>query len=218
MKTNNNLILPIYDTSGKKTQRVFKLSKEIFDQKINSKLIAQYIRVFLFNKRSWNASTKTRAEVNASKRKIYRQKGTGRARHGAISAPIFVGGGVAFGPKPKKKKLKINQQQKRKAFFGSLTDAAKNKKIIVVSDTILKIQPKTKKMVFFLNKIKIFKKKVLLLHPKENSKNLISASRNIKELKLILPHDLNTYDVINSDIILFVENGLQLFQNHFIKK
>jgi large subunit ribosomal protein L4 len=217
MKINTRLSLPIYDIAGKKTSRILKLSDKIFKQKVNEKIIAQYIRVYLFNKRAWNASVKTRGEVRASKRKIYRQKGTGRARHGSISAPIFVGGGIVGGPKPKDKKLYINKKQKRKALFGSLSQALNDGKIILLSDLSLKIPVKTKKIINFLNKMKIEESKVLLVYPKDNSKNLYLSSRNINNIRLILPSSLNAYEVLNSDKLIVIESALQVLQKHFNK-
>jgi large subunit ribosomal protein L4 len=217
MKSKINLSLPIYDVAGKKTQRTISLSSSIFKEKINSDLIAQYIRVYLYNKRSWNASTKTRGEIKASKRKIYRQKGTGRARHGNISAPIFVGGGITFGPRPKNKKLDINKNQKRKALFGTLTQALNDEKIIILSDSSLKISIKTSKIVEFLKKMKIYQKKTLFVYPKNNSQNLYLSSRNINNLDLCLPLNINAYKILNANKIIFVESALQIFQNHYIK-
>ena len=168
----------------KKVSNITTLPKEIFEQKSNDILLANYVRVYLVNKRAWSAYARTRGDVEASKRKIYKQKGTGRARHGAISAPIFVGGGKAHGPKLKDVKLKINKKQTRIALFCSLTKANKEKRIFILPEKTLKISPKTKKIEEILKDLKIYGKKILLIYSntKDNSKNLIRSVINIKNI------------------------------------
>src|SRR3989344_1873864 len=100
------------------------LPKEIFGQEVNTKLLAQAMRVYMTNLKKFTASTKTRGEVRGSTAKIYRQKGTGRARHGAITAPIFVGGGIVFGPKPRKVVLDLPKKMKKAALLAALSDKA----------------------------------------------------------------------------------------------
>src|SRR6185437_7247197 len=105
---------------GKVTGKI-ALPGEIFGEKLNKALLAQAVRVYLANQRQGNASTKTRGEVDGSTRKIYRQKGTGRARHGSVRAPIFVHGGIAHGPKPRDFSLTMPQKMKQKALFSALS-------------------------------------------------------------------------------------------------
>src|SRR3990172_10626024 len=127
------LTLPVYGVDGKEKTPA-DLQKEIFSVEVNPRLLAQYVRVYLANQRQGNASTKTRGEVTGSTRKIYRQKGTGNARHGSIKAPIFVGGGITFGPKPRDYSLKMNKKQKTLALFSSLTVKANDKEIFALQD------------------------------------------------------------------------------------
>ena len=110
----------VYDTKGNLAESIV-LPKEIFDVKVNDPLMAQAVRVYLANQRRGTVKTKSRGEVKISTRKIYRQKGTGRARHGAASAPIFVGGGIAFGPRQRDYSLKLNQKMKKAALFIQLS-------------------------------------------------------------------------------------------------
>src|SRR3989338_9847754 len=105
------------------------MPKEIFAVEASPRLLAQYVRVYLANRRQGTASAKTRAEVKGSTRKIYKQKGTGKARHGDIKAPIFIGGGVVGGPIPRDFSLKFNKKQKRKVLFYALTLKLKQKDI-----------------------------------------------------------------------------------------
>src|SRR3972149_950729 len=106
LPSQTGLKLSVYNMAGKSVETLI-LPKEIFGAEINTHLMTQAVRVYLANQRRGTVKTKSRGEVNISTRKIYRQKGTGRARHGAASAPIFVGGGVAFGPKPRDYSLKL---------------------------------------------------------------------------------------------------------------
>src|ERR1035437_1581049 len=134
----------VYDLKGVVSGSI-ELPAEIFGAKINKTLMTQAVRVYLANKRRGTLSTKSRGDVKISTRKIYRQKGTGRARHGAASAPIFVGGGVAFGPRPRDYSLKLNQKARRLALFSALTTKLKNGEIKIVKG-LEKIEPKTKLM------------------------------------------------------------------------
>ncbi len=217
LKTTSKLIMKVLDLKGKEIKEV-PLKKEIFASPVNERLIAQYVRVYLANQRQGTASTKMRGEVVGSTRKIYRQKGTGKARHGDIRAPIFVGGGVTFGPKPRDYSLKMNKKQQRKALFDSLTLKCKNNQIEGLEDGFLKIEPKTKVLYLFLKQTNNNKRKTLLVLPKIEKNNLILASRNIPNLAIVAADSINAYNVLNSEKIFFVEKALELFVNHFFKK
>jgi large subunit ribosomal protein L4 len=217
LKTTSKLIMKVLDLKGKEIKEI-TLKKEIFASPVNERLIAQYVRVYLANQRQGTASTKMRGEVVGSTRKIYRQKGTGKARHGDIRAPIFVGGGVTFGPKPRDYSLKMNKKQQRKALFDSLTLKYKNNQIEGLEDGFLKIEPKTKVLYLFLKQTNNNKRKTLLVLPKIEKNNLILASRNIPNLAIVAADSINAYNVLNSEKIFFVEKALELFVNHFFKK
>ena len=167
----SNLSLSIYDIDGKE-QKTVELPKEVFAVTSNPSLLAQAVRVYLVNQRQGNVSVKTRSEVVGSTRKIYRQKGTGKARHGAIKAPIFVGGGVAHGPKQKDYNLKFSKKEKRIALFAALSEKLKEKKIIGLEDKALTIKPKTKIFVNFLEKLKLSDKNNLIVLLKMEKNNL----------------------------------------------
>ncbi len=212
------LKLSVYNMLGKSTETI-TLPKEIFGVEVNKNLIAQYVRVYLANQRRGTLKTKSRGEVKISTRKIYRQKGTGRARHGAASAPIFVGGGIAFGPRPRDFSLKLNQKQKKAALFSILSAKLKDGEIKVVAG-LEKIEPKTKKMSDVLRNLTLQGKKtqVLLITPKSGKdfENVTKSARNIKGVRLTSANLLNTYEVLQSKNILFMKNSIdELKENYF---
>lgn len=122
----------LFTVNGKSAGSI-KLSKELFGTIINEELIAQSIRVYLANQRQGTSSTKTRGEVKGSRKKVWRQKGTGRARHGSITGPIFVGGGIVFGPKPRDFRLSMPKKMKRQALKSALSQKSLDDTIFVVS-------------------------------------------------------------------------------------
>lgn len=200
---------PVYDLEGRKKSKV-KLPPEIFDLKASDKLLAQYVRVYLANRRRGTRSTKKRGEVRGSTRKIYRQKGTGRARHGDIRAPIFVGGGVVHGPKPADFSLKLNKKMRRKALFSALSQRFKEGNIVFV-EGLTKIKPKTKEAVTLLKKLKLDKEKNLLVYIKDKSNDLILAFRNLRNLSYIEARSINAFAVLSSAKIIFSKEALGLF-------
>lgn len=210
------LLLKVIDLNGKETKEI-PLLNEIFSVKASPKLLAHYVRVYLANQRQGNASTKTRGEVTGSTRKIYRQKGTGKARHGDIKAPIFVGGGVVGGPSPRDFSLKINKKQKQKALFGALTIKYQKGLVFGLSETSLKTEPKTKIIAGFLKKMSWIGKRTLFVLP-ELKNNLVLASRNLFEPELIEAKTLNPYVVMRADVVLFLEPSIDIVVNHFLKK
>ncbi len=210
------LTISVFGLDGRKVKSI-SLPKEIFSTEAKPKLLAQYVRVYLTNQRQGNASTKTRAEVAGSTKKIYKQKGTGRARHGSRKAPIFKGGGIIGGPKPKEYNLKLNKKQRRKAFFSALTLLQKEGKIIGLNDASLKTQAKTKLIAKLFKQLGLEGQKITLVLPKMEKNNLVLAARNINNLSLQESKSLNAYTVLNSQKIIFVEQALKVLQEHFVK-
>lgn len=207
-----NLSLSVYDVNGKE-QKIIQLPSEVFAVTVNSKLLTQAVRVYLVNQRQGNVKVKTRSEVIGSTRKIYRQKGTGKARHGAIKAPIFVGGGVAHGPKQKNYNLKFNKKEKRIALYGALSIKLKEKKIFGLDEKALTMKPKTKAIVNFLKELKLIGKNNLVIMKKVETNNLVLAMRNVPNLTFVDVNSLNTYMVLKSSSLIFVENALEIFKN-----
>ena len=209
-KESVSLKVPLLGLDGDKKDFI-KLPKEIFQVEAKPVLIAQYLRIYLANQRQGTLSTKTRGEVSGSTRKIYRQKGTGRARHGDIKAPIFVGGGVAHGPKPRDFSLKINKKQKRKVLFAALTLKNKQGKLLVVEDNILDIEPKTKKGEALIKELlkSDKKEKITIVLPKMKKKNLILAVRNIPRVNFLSIENLNPFEILKSNYLIFLQSALE---------
>jgi len=212
----NNLLIKVYAQDGESSNKV-KLESRIFDQPANKKLIAHYVRYYQANQRQGNQSTKTRGEVTGSTRKIYKQKGTGRARHGDIKASIFVGGGIAHGPKPRDYSLKINKKQKRQALFQTLSLKAKENNILAISDDLTKIKPKTKLLAEFLKKIGLNDEKTLLVLAKKEKSNLILASRNLSGIEISDAMSINPFMILKNRKILITVSALDLLQKYFTK-
>lgn len=218
----NTYIMPktdVYNTSAKKTGQV-SLPDEIFAAPVNEELIAQSVRVYLANQRQAHAKTKTRGEVTGSTRKIYRQKGTGRARHGDRYAPIFVGGGIAHGPTGEENyQLKMTRKMRRLALFSALTDKLRAKQIIVIQG-LEKVKPKTKEMSKILTKLterKPESQKLLLVLPKV-MENVIRGARNIKGVKVTLAKQLHPYQILNRDKLILTKPALKVLKETFLKK
>ena len=202
---HQNLKIDVYDIKGKVVEAI-NLPKEVFGAKVNKSLIAQAVRVYLANQRRGSASTKTRGEVAGSTRKIYRQKGTGRARHGSLRAPIFVHGGIVFGPKPRDYSLKFPRKMKKAALFSALSAKVKDKEIKIIKG-LEDLMPKTKLMADVLKKLELTNK-VLLVLP-EKTENISRASRNIEGVSTTLADQLNTYEVLRNKMLLFTKKSIE---------
>lgn len=210
----------LFNTKGKKIGKV-QLPKEIFGAKINEQLMAQAVRVYLATKRKAQAKTKTRGEVAGSGRKIYRQKGTGRARHGDRYAPIFVGGGVAHGPTGQESyKLKMPKKMRRLALFSALTSKLKEKNLIVI-EGLEKIKPKTKEIMKVMENLKCkmekkkLKEKISLILP-EPMENVIKGARNIAGVRLTQANLLNAYEILNGGKLIFTKESIKRLKETFL--
>ncbi len=203
----------VYNIKGEVTGKV-TLPAEIFGIEVKPRLLAQAVRVYQMNQRAGTHDTKTRSQVVGSTRKIYRQKGTGRARHGDIKAPIFIGGGVAHGPKPRDYSKKLSKKMKKLAFFGALSNKLKEGKIKIISG-LEKIEPKTKKMVEILRNLKITE--TLLVLP-EKRENIVLSARNIPYVDVASVKTLNTYKILLYQNILFMKEALSVLADHFLGK
>lgn len=213
------LTVQIFTATGA-SAGTMQLPREIFGAEINKNLIAQAIRVYRANQRTGTASTKSRGEITASTRKIWRQKGTGRARHGALSAPIFVGGGVAHGPKPKDYSLKFPKKMKKIALICALSSKLKDGQIKVLTG-FEKIEPKTKNVAALLKKLGLKDKKILLVAPdgiKKGYANVYKASRNIEGINILSAKTLNAYEVLDSRQILFMKQSIDTLKENLVKE
>lgn len=219
-KVTVSLSAPVFSLAGEKSGTV-TLPKEVFGAKINKALMAQAVRVYLANQRLGTVSTKTRGEVDGSSRKIYKQKGTGRARHGTLRAPIFVKGGVAHGPKPRDYSLKLPQKMKRVALISALSFKQKEGEIKVLSG-LEKIGPKTKIMSTLLNKVSgEGQKRRTLLITSANPKDLVNvykASRNIKNVEVLNADFLNVYEVLKHKNLLLMKEAIAVLEGGSVKQ
>lgn len=197
--------IPVYSLAGR-ASGTMSLPKEIFGVKVNEKLLAQAVRVYMTNQKTLTASTKTRAQVQGSTAKIYRQKGTGRARHGAIRAPIFVGGGIVFGPKPRKVKLDLPKKMKKAALISAFSSKMGDKGIVGVSG-IDKASGKTKEMAKLLNKISIGKSTLIVTSEKVD--NVVRGIRNIPGVDVMPANLINAYEVLKHDMLLITKEAVE---------
>jgi large subunit ribosomal protein L4 len=213
---NTSVSADVVDLTGK-TVETMTLPEAIFAAKVNNVLMAQAVRVYRANQRVAQASTKTRGEVTGSTRKIYRQKGTGRARHGGITAPIFVGGGVAHGPRAHDYSMSMPQKMRKAALFSALTVKQQGNGIKVVNG-LEKIEPKTKAFVTFLKNISLDdKKKVLLVLPAK-TESVARSARNIEGVSYSLANQLNTYEVLNTKTVIFMKDAIETLEKTFLPK
>ncbi len=202
-----SLSVDVYNYQGKKQEKKAKLPGEFFGQEANDALLAQAVRVYLANQRRAFPKAKTRAEVAGSGRKIYSQKGTGRARHGDRQAPIFVGGGKAHGPKGVKIRLSLPKKMRKKALAVALSQKANEGRIKMVA-SIEKMTPKTKNAEELLQKINLTAQKVGLVMTKEEKEKVGRAFRNLAGVRVFLPDMLNPYLVLEKEALLFTTAGL----------
>lgn len=198
------LSVPVYSLVGK-AAGTLSLPKEIFGQKINKTLLAQAARVYATNQKTLPGSTKTRGEVTGSTAKIFRQKGTGRARHGAIRAPIFVGGGIALGPKPRKVRLALPQRMKKAALLSALAVKVTDKQLTGLTG-LEKASGKTKEMVELLKKLKA---KSALIVTGEKTDNVVRAVRNIPGVDVLPANLINAYEVLRHELLLITKEAVE---------
>ncbi|MCL4353682.1 50S ribosomal protein L4 [Patescibacteria group bacterium] len=211
----------VYDTEGKVIESI-DLPGEIFGVKPNDSLVSQAVRVYLANKRRGTVSTRTRGEVKGSTRKIYKQKGTGRARHGSKKAPIFVHGGVVFGPKPKDYSLALSKNMSRLALFTVLSQKLRENKIKIVGN-LDKVNPKTKEAAKVFEALGFGPKnrQVLFVAPfslRKNLENVYRALRNLGGVEILEARMLNALNVLRGREIVFMRDALSVLDKTFLKR
>ncbi len=204
-----------YNLEGEKSGTI-ELPENIFGVKISNDLIHQAVNTQMANKRYHFADAKDRSEVRGGGKKPWRQKGTGRARHGSIRSPLWRGGGVTFGPlKERIFKKKINKKAKRKALFMVLSSKVNDKELIILDE--LKInEPKTKIMAGILDKIfkENEKPRVLIAIPKKEE-NIIRSAKNIADSKIILADSLNIIDLLSYKYLLLDKEGIKVIEKTY---
>ena len=197
--------LAVYNTQGQETGRKVVLSDAVFGVEANDHAIYLDVKQYLADQRQGTHKSKQRNEVAGSTRKLKRQKGTGGARCGSIKSPLFPGGGRVFGPVPRDYSFKLNKKLKRLARRSALTYKAQAGAITVVESPSLEA-PKTKQVEAMTKALKVADKKVLLVLPEGNA-NLQLSCRNIPSVKPILATNINTYEVMNANVLVMVEGA-----------
>ena len=203
--------ISVYDVTGNVSGNM-TLPEAVFGANINKSLLAQAVRVYLANQRSGTASTKSRGEIDLTTAKWYRQKGTGRARHGAKSAPIFVKGGVAHGPKPHDFGLELPKKMRKAALLAALSSKQADGSVIVVDD-LAAITPRTKNVVSLLKTLGVEDKKMKALFViGEKAENIIRASRNIEGVTYLSVTQLSAYPVLNAKKLIFAKDTIETLE------
>jgi large subunit ribosomal protein L4 len=207
--------IDVFNQEGKAVGQTL-LPKEIFGVKLNPDLVHQVMVAQMANRRQGSAHAKDRSEVRGGGRKPWRQKGTGRARHGSIRSPLWRGGGVTFGPRKERVfKKKINQKMRRKALFMVLSEKAKNNFVILL-EKISVGEPKTKLMGHLLEKFPCKEKSVLIALP-EADKNIVLASRNLERVRVMPVKDLNVLGLLQFKYLIMPKSALAVIKKTFVR-
>jgi large subunit ribosomal protein L4 len=197
--------------SGEKTSKKVNLAADVFGIEPNDHAIYLDVKSFLANQRQGTHKSKQRNEISGSSKKIKKQKGTGGARAGNIKNPQFKGGGRIFGPVPRDYSFKLNKKVKDLARKSALSYKAKDNSIAILEDFNFE-SAKTKQYVSLLNALSLGDKKTLLVLPEAN-KNIVLSGRNIQNAKITTADQINTYDVMNADNVIFVESAINKVEN-----
>ncbi len=201
--------IDVLKIDGKKTGRMVELPEDIFGVEPNQHVVYLAVKQYLAAQRQGTHKVKTRAEVQGASRKLHKQKGTGGSRKGNIRNPLYKGGGTVFGPKPHGYDIKLNRKVKDLAKMSALSFKAKDNAIVVVEDISMDT-PKTKKFIDILVNLNVADKKTLFVMPEDND-NVYLSFRNVPEVNGTLLSDLNTYDVVNADVLVMTESAAKIF-------
>ncbi|HEY4060271.1 MAG TPA: 50S ribosomal protein L4 [Puia sp.] len=199
----------VLNIEGKKTGRTIELPEEIFGIEPNNHVIYLAVKQFLAAQRQGTHKVKTRLEVKGSSKKLHRQKGTGGSRKGNLRNPLYKGGGTIFGPKPRDYDFKLNRKVKDLAKMSALAHKAKDNAIVIVEDIKFET-PKTKQFTDALTSLNIGGKKVLFVMPEYND-NLYLSLRNLPKVEGTLLADINTYDIVNAEVLVLSETAAKVF-------
>ena len=195
----------LYSGAGKENGTV-ELPASLFEQPVHKQALYEAVRNYMANKRQGTHDTKTRAEVKASTAKLFRQKGTGRARAGSAGSPIRIGGGVAFGPHPRDYSYTLPRKIKRLALKSALSDRAINERVSVIEDFTMDA-PKTSQMVDIFKGIALEGRHTLLVIDAEAG-NIYKSARNIHGVRVLRSSELNAYTILWADNLVFTQAAL----------
>jgi len=197
--------IEIKDRDNKIIEKI-NLREDVFGVQVKPGILHQVVVNFLANQRQGTHSTKTKGLISGGGRKPFKQKGTGRARAGSTRSPLWRGGGTVFGPQPRDYSYKVPKKVKRRALMAALHEKLSSNAIVVI-DSILMEKPRTKEMLSILKNLGLDKKSVLIVLPEHNASVALSA-RNIPGVSITRASDLNTYDVIASNMLLMTRAAL----------
>lgn len=200
----------IINISGKKTAKKAELTDSIFGAEPNDHSIYLDVKHYLANQRQGTHKSKERAEIARTTKKLKRQKGTGGARAGSMKSPLFIGGGRAFGPRPRDYSFKLNKKVKALARISALTYKAKDNAITVLEDFSFEA-PKTKSYIDLMKNLNMTGKKTLLVLGTANN-NVYLSSRNLPKTKVVNAADLNTYDILNAENLILSESSVKVIE------
>jgi large subunit ribosomal protein L4 len=202
----------VLDIKGQKTGRTVELPAEVFGIEPNDHVIYLAVKQYMGAQRQGTHKVKTRAEVKGASRKLHKQKGTGGARKGNIRNPLYKGGGTIFGPKPHGYDTKLNRKVKDLAKISALSYKAKENAIYVVEDITMEA-PKTKQLVEVMTALNVANKKTILVLPEYND-NVYLSSRNVPNFASTLLADINTYEIVNADVLVLTEGTAKIFADN----
>lgn len=208
--------ISVFNSKGEDTGRKVTLPEAVFGIEPNEHAMYLDVKQYLANQRQGTHKSKERAEVAGSTRKIKRQKGTGGARAGSMKSPIFKGGGRIFGPKPRDYSFKLNKKLKSLARLSALSTLAKEDRLVLL-DTLSIDSPKTKDFAAILNSLNVSSRKTLLV-TKETNNQVILSSRNLAKVKVATVGALTTYDLLNADKVVCLEESLSVLEEIYAKK
>ena len=201
----------VYNVLGEQVEEI-ELSDNVFGVEIHHDALHQVVKNHLANLRQGTQSAKTRAEVRGGGRKPWRQKGTGRARHGSIRSPIWTGGGVTFAPKPRDYSYKVPKKVRKLAMRSALSSKVQDDEIIILDELNLS-EPKTKEMAKILDNVKSKKKALIVMD--EKNLNVVKSARNIPNVKTTSVNSLNVYDILNFDSFIITKGAVEKVEEVF---
>ena len=205
----------VLNIKGQETGRKVTLNEAIFAIEPNDHVLYLDVKQYLANQRQGTAKAKERSEHAGSTRKLIRQKGSGGARRGDINSPVLVGGARVFGPKPRDYSFKLNKKVKVLARKSALSYKAQENAIVVVEDFAMDA-PKTKEFVNIAKNLKVDGKKILLVLPGVN-KNVYLSARNLQRTEVMQASSINTYKILNADVLVVTENSLKAIDETLVK-
>jgi large subunit ribosomal protein L4 len=200
-------VIDVINQQGEKVSQI-ELSDEIFDVPVKASVLHEVVRMQLAGKRSGTASVKHRGDVRGSSKKLFRQKGTGRARRGNIKSPLLRGGGSVFGPDPRSYAFKVPKKVRKLALKMALTSKLKENKLVVLNELEFD-EIKTKKFVEVMQTLDV--RKALIVTGQENER-LEKSSRNVPHVKVLRGEGINVYDLLNHDKLILLESSVAAIQ------